>query len=251
VLKLALATIHLLSLALGLGALFQRARALSAAEREEHLGRVFFWDNLYGLVAVIWIGSGLLRAFGGFEKGTDYYLSNHSFWGKMLLLLALLGLEGFLAATFVRWRFRVKKKEPVSLETKARLVRFHWVEFWLVLGMIAFATLMARGVGTIVKRQPAAASSAEALELEMETGKAVYFRYCVQCHELDGRGLEGKLAADFVSDRSRLAKPDAVLERSVAHGVPGTAMAGFAGELDASRIRSVVRYVRATFGAKP
>jgi putative membrane protein len=251
VLKLALATIHLMSLALGLGALFQRARALSAAEREEDLPRVFLWDNLYALVAMVWLGSGLFRAFGGFEKGSDYYLSNHSFWGKMLLLAILLGHEGVAMVTFIRWRIRLKKKEPISLANKSRLIRIHWAEFWCVVGMIFFATLMARGVGTIVKKPAAGASPAEALALEMKSGEAVYRRYCIQCHQLDGRGLDGKLAADFVADRSRLAKPDAVLEKSVAHGVPKTAMAGFAGELDEDQIRSVVRYVRATFGDKP
>jgi putative membrane protein len=228
----------LLSLALGVLSLTARARALAAAERDEDLEPVFFWDAVYGLVAVVWIGSGLWRAFGGVEKGTDYYLSNHVFWTKMLLLAVLLVLEGILAATFVRWRIRRRKREPVSLEKKARLVRFHWAEFWLLLGMITMAALMARGIG-VVKAKPSA-------ERDLATGESIYRRYCVSCHQVDGRGLEGKLAADFRAPK-RLAKPDSALVKSVTDGIPGTAMPAFRRELDDAEIRSVLAYVRKTY----
>jgi putative membrane protein len=245
----ALAAVHLMSLAAGVLALVQRARSLAAAERDEHLKSVFFWDAVYGLVAIVWLGSGLWRAFGGVEKGTDYYLSNHVFWTKMLFLLALLVLEGYLAATFVRWRIHLKKKEPVSLAKKARLVRFHYAEFWLILGMVTMATLMARGVG-VVKAKPNAATSRDddAAAAELATGERVYRRYCVTCHQFDGRGQNGKLAADFRGDPKRLAKPDAELAGIIANGVPGTAMRGFRSELDDAEVRGVLRYVRTRFG---
>lgn len=252
-LGLALAAVHLMSLALGVLSLTQRARALVAAERGEHLKPVFFWDAVYGLVAVVWLGSGLWRAFGGVEKGSDYYLSNHVFWTKMLLLLILIGFEGYLAVTFVRWRIQRKKNEPVSLAHKARLVRFHYVQFWLMLGMVAMATLMARGVG-VVQAKPDGATS-EAVErraaAELATGEAVYRRYCVTCHQFDGRGQNGKLAADFRGDPKRLAKPDAELRGIIANGVPGTAMRAFGSELDDAEIRGVLYYVRTRFGTPP
>jgi uncharacterized membrane protein len=233
-----LAAVHLLSLALGVYALAARSRALARASSNADLKAVFFWDAAYGAVAVAWLGSGLYRAFSAVEKGSDYYLSNHAFWTKMLLLVGLLAVETFLAVTFVRFRLLVKKGETVALASKPRLVRLHHVEFWLVLGMIVMATLMARGVG-VVKR-----SSATSVDLEV--GERVYRRYCVTCHQVDGRGLDGKLAADFRS--GRLAKPDAALRGSVANGVPGTAMAAFRGELDDAEITSVVAYIRKTYG---
>jgi len=247
-LRLTLAAVHLMALALGIGALMQRARALAAAEREEQLERVLFWDNLYGLVAVIWLGSGVWRAFGGLEKGTDYYLSNHAFWGKMLLLAALLGLEGVAMVTFVGWRIRLARKQPISLAGKSRLLRIHWAEFWLALGIIAMATLMARGVG-VVPRRTAAAAVAKA-DAGLERGEALYQRYCVACHQPDGRGLGGKLAADFVGDPARLARPDTELERAVANGVPRTAMRAFGGELDPAQIHDVVLFLRQRFGPR-
>jgi len=253
VLRVVLATVHLLSLAIGVLALTARARALAAAQRSDGLKPVFFWDAVYGLDAIVWIGSGLFRAFGGFEKGTDYYLSNHVFWTKMLLLGVLLVLESILAVTFVRWRVRVRKNEPVSLENRARLVRFHWAEFWLLLGMITMATLMARGIGVVKARAGTESSSGDpgptSVERELATGENVYRRYCVSCHQPDGRGLDGKLAADF-RDPMRLARPDAALEKSVADGVAGTAMPAFRRELDAAEIRSVVAYVRRTYAPK-
>jgi putative membrane protein len=243
--RLVLAVVHLLSLALGMLALNSRSRALVAAERNEQLKPVFFWDAVYGAVAIAWLGSGLWRAFGGIEKGTDYYLANHAFWTKMLLLAALLAVESVLAVTFVRWRILVKKGETVSLANKARLVRLHHVEVWLVLGMVVMAALMARGVGVVKPKTNGAGPNVSGVDLAL--GESVYRRYCVTCHQVDGRGLDGKLAADFRTSE-RLEKSDAALAASVANGVPGTAMAAFRGELGDDEIRSVVAYVRKTYG---
>ena len=248
-LRLTLAAVHLMALALGIGALLQRARALAAAEREEQLKRVLFWDNLYALVAVIWLGSGVWRAFSSVEKGSAYYLSNHVFWTKLLLLAILLGLEGVAMVTFIGWRIRLAKKQPISLERKGRLLRIHWAEFWLVLGIIAMATLMARGVGVVPPR--AASASVPLPDASLQRGEALYVRYCVTCHQPDGRGLNGKLAADFVATPARLAKPESALVESVTSGVPGTAMRAFGGELDRAQIRDVVLFLRKRFGQPP
>jgi putative membrane protein len=247
-LGLVLPALHLLSLALGVLSLTQRARALAAAERNENLRAVFFWDAVYGLVAVVWLGSGLWRAFGGVEKGTDYYLSNHAFWTKMLLLLVLLVIEGYLAITFVRWRLVLKKSGAVSLERKARLVRFHYAEFWLILGMVVMATLMARGVGAVKPKSSGEEAALDQAEL-LATGENVYRRHCVTCHQVDGRGLDGKLAADFRADPRRLARPDTELGAAIANGVPGTAMRAFRADLDDAEIRSVINYLRRRFGS--
>lgn len=244
-----LPAVHLCALALGIAALMQRARALSAAQKNEDLKRVFLWDNLYALVAFFWLGSGILRAFGGYEKGTDYYLTNHSFWGKMLLLLLLLVAEGSLMVTFIRFRIAVKKGQPVALDDKPRLLRLHWAEVWCVVGMIVFATLMARGIGVVPKQGAATASALSASDAErLSTGKRVYQTRCQACHQLDGRGLDGKLGADFVADATRLAKTDTALTLSISRGVPGTLMRGFAEELSAEEIRGVLAYIRHAFG---
>jgi len=38
---------------------------------------VFHADNWYGVAAILWVVTGLLRAYGGLEKGSAYYLENH------------------------------------------------------------------------------------------------------------------------------------------------------------------------------
>lgn len=141
------AVVHLISLPLGVAALMLRAHALRLAEAPQQLKRVFHWDNLYALVAVFWIGSGLYRAFGGIEKGTAYYLANHAFWTKMLLLLVLLGAESVVMVALVRYRIRLARGQPVTFERKRTLILHHWIELWAIVGMVAVAVLMARGVG--------------------------------------------------------------------------------------------------------
>jgi len=83
-----LAAVHLLALGVGLGAVWARGRALQAPLDVPALRRVFYADTWWGIAAVLWIGTGLLRAFGGYEKGAFYYLHNHFFWAKMGLLAA-------------------------------------------------------------------------------------------------------------------------------------------------------------------
>ena len=240
--SLLFAALHLVSLVFGVGAFMFRAQALQQANDTAGARKVLFWDNIAGVVALFWVGSGLWRAFGGLEKGSEYYLSNHVFWLKALLVLALLGIELTPMTTFIRWRIRLAKQQPIDLSKKARLVRLHWYELALVPLIVVCAVLMTRGVGVVKKR-----ASAEVAALDTRA-ESTYFRQCSSCHQLDGRGLNGRLAADFVGDASRLAKPDSVLLRSIAEGVPGTAMVGFNGRLTDEEQRAVLQYLRAKFG---
>lgn len=233
-----LAAVHLCSLACGVAVLFQRATALREAEDERALPRVFFWDNLAGLVAIFWIGSGLWRVLGGYDKGLDYYLSNSVFWLKMGLILLVVAVECVPMVTFIRWRVRLAKGQPVSLVHKRLFVRLHWVEFAGMLLAIVCASAMARGLGA---RESAAALAGGS------PGARIYARYCAACHQLDGRGLNGALAADFVGG-TRLTKPDQALLRSIAEGVPGSAMPPFASVLNEAQRRAVLQHVRTRFG---
>ena len=40
---------------------------------------------MWGVAALLWLVTGLLRAFGGLEKGTQFYLTSNLFWVKMTL----------------------------------------------------------------------------------------------------------------------------------------------------------------------
>ncbi|GEM_PF-1628858 len=78
-------------------------------------------------------------------------------------------------------------------------------------------------------------------------GEAVYQGSCIACHQADGAGMGGVLAADFTKDASRLAKSDEELYKSVTEGVPGTTMVAWTALSDQQRADAVA-YIRATFG---
>src|SRR5919199_4942063 len=61
--------LHLLALAIGLPGVFLRGRALKGPLDETGLRRLFAADTVWGVAAGLWIVTGLLRAFGGLEKG--------------------------------------------------------------------------------------------------------------------------------------------------------------------------------------
>ncbi|HRF81974.1 MAG TPA: DUF2214 family protein, partial [Flavobacteriales bacterium] len=73
-LRVTFAVLHLFALSIGIAAVYARWRGLRALRGPEGLAAVFHADNWYGLAAMLWIGTGLVRAFGGLEKGTAYYL---------------------------------------------------------------------------------------------------------------------------------------------------------------------------------
>jgi putative membrane protein len=141
------AWLHLLGLGIGLGAVWARARALRGPLDTAGLRRVFHADGWWGGAALIWISTGLVRVIGGLEKGTDYYLRNHVFWGKMALLLVILLLEIGPAVTLVRWRSQVARGMQPDTTPAGRFARISYVQAVLVLLMVLAATAMARGVG--------------------------------------------------------------------------------------------------------
>jgi putative membrane protein len=141
-----LASLHLLALGLGLGAIWMRGQALRATLDTTGLQRVFTADNVWGLAALLWIVTGLLRAFGGLEKGTSYYLHQPVFWLKMALLACILLLEIRPMVTLIRWRILHARGQPLDLRGAATFARISRWQALLVLAMVFAATAMARGL---------------------------------------------------------------------------------------------------------
>ncbi len=144
-LRWGLAALHLLALGIGLGAVWARARALNAPLDAAGLGRVFYADNLWGLAAVLWLSTGLVRALGGVEKGTAYYLSSDAFRIKMALFGGILALEVWPMATLIGWR----RRRGAAPDTRhaAAFARISRAQAALVLAMVVAATALARGIG--------------------------------------------------------------------------------------------------------
>jgi putative membrane protein len=144
-----IAALHLLALGIGLGAIWWRARALRGVLDEDGLRRVFYADNLWGIAALLWISTGLVRAFAGLEKGTDYYLANNVFWIKMGLLALVLLLEVWPASTWVRWRIRLARGQAIDIDPgRVNLfANISIIQAVLIVAMVFAATAMARGFG--------------------------------------------------------------------------------------------------------
>ena len=140
-----LASLHLLALPLGLGAVWARNRALTSARTNQDLKRVFVADNLWALAAGLWIATGLWRVFSGLEKGSSYYLHNRVFYTKMGLLVLILLLEILPIVTLIRWRSAVGRGVTVDLAPAGRLARISRIQAALVILMVFAATAMARG----------------------------------------------------------------------------------------------------------
>jgi putative membrane protein len=142
-----LATLHLLALGVGLGAVWARARTLSGELDAAGLRRVFYADTWWGIAAVVWIATGLARALGGLEKGTDYYLHNRLFLAKMGCLLLILVLEVSPMISLIRWRMSLAEGEVIDTSRAPRFARISLIQAVLVVVMVLAATGMARGYG--------------------------------------------------------------------------------------------------------
>lgn len=144
-----LAALHLLGLGIGLGAVYARSRAFRGVLDGPGLRRVFLADTWWGVAAGLWIVTGLIRAFAGFEKGTDYYLQNHLFLTKMGLLLLILVLEIGPMLRLIVWRRSLAQGIMPDTTPASRYARVSMMQAVLVLLMVAAATGMARGFGAM------------------------------------------------------------------------------------------------------
>lgn len=139
--------LHVLSLGIGLPAVYLRGRALRAIGGDaEATRRVLRADDVWGLAALGWLGTGLTRLFLEYEKSLDFYLYNGFFWVKMALFGAIFLLELRPMATFLRWRLHRRRNRPLDLRPVPALIRLNDAELLCLLPIPFAAALMARGV---------------------------------------------------------------------------------------------------------
>jgi putative membrane protein len=147
VISAVVASLHLLALAIGLPAVFLRGRALKGPLDTDGVRRLLAADNAWGVAAVLWIVTGSLRAFGGLEKGTEFYVRSPLFWVKMALFLGILVLEVRPMITFIRWRMQLRRELPVDTAAARGLYTPNHIQLALVVVMVFVASMMARGIG--------------------------------------------------------------------------------------------------------
>ena len=79
---------------------------------------------------------------------------------------------------------------------------------------------------------------------EQMSGDITYTTYCVGCHGVDGKGNGS--SANFVDDKSHLAKSDEELISSIKNGKG--MMPAYGWMLSDETILTVVQYIRETYG---
>lgn len=136
------AALHFLALGVGFAGVWMRGRGLRAGD----VPAVLHGDTLWGIAAILWLGTGLGRAFGGLEKGTDWYLHKPFFHVKMGLFLAVLLLELWPMATFIRWRMRRAKGLPIDVSRMPLLARVNTAELLITAAIPFAAVAMTRGI---------------------------------------------------------------------------------------------------------
>lgn len=138
-----LSAIHVLTLALGLGAIVARGRALARPSDEIDWSRLLAADNAWGAAAVLWIASGVGRVlYGG--KSPDFYLRNALFWLKLTLFGLVFVLETWPMATFIGAR-RARRQGLRPPGFPVGLYRgINAIEVALVIVIVFVAAFMAR-----------------------------------------------------------------------------------------------------------
>ena len=139
-----LSAVHVLTLALGAGAVFARGRALGRPLDEAGWTRLLAADNAWGLAAFLWISSGLARVFfGGREPG--FYWRNGFFWVKLALFGIVFVLELAPMQTFMRVRRARRRGLAIPRFAIDAYRRINTIEMALIVGIVFVAAFMARG----------------------------------------------------------------------------------------------------------
>ena len=139
-----LSAVHVLTLALGLGAVFMRGRALARPLDEAGWQRLLAADNVWGAAAGLWIASGLGRVFfGGKEPG--FYWRNGFFWVKLALFGLVFALELTPMMTFIRVRSARRRGTALPRFPVEAYCRINSAEIVLVVAIVFAAAFMARG----------------------------------------------------------------------------------------------------------
>lgn len=149
------ATLHLVAIGVGLAAMLFRGVLIGEMTDADGRNRVLTADNVSGMAAMVMIGAGLWRLFGGLAKPVAWYMENDAFFLKMGLLGLLLLIELIPMTILLQWRIATARHarsgaagEPTLWQADGRLVQgVTFVEFAIGITIVFVATMMARGVG--------------------------------------------------------------------------------------------------------
>jgi alcohol dehydrogenase (cytochrome c) len=152
-----------------------------------------------------------------------------------LVLIVILGAGG-LAIPGVGWRLAV-----IGMKLKGEVPTFGWGE--LLWNLRPQSPIYLRNL-PVVRNPDLAIENKYTSAADSGAGADAFRRYCASCHGLNGRG--GGNGPSLAASPSLHSKNDWGLFRSIARGVPGTAMRGHT--LPPRTIWQLVAYVRTLRG---
>jgi putative membrane protein len=139
-----LSALHVLTLAIGLGAIVERGRALAGPLDAAGWKRLLAADNLWGAAAGLWIVTGVRRVFFG-GKSPAFYWHNGFFWVKLALFALVSALEIAPMVTFIPVRSVRRRGAPLPQFPVDLFRRINLAETVLVVTIVFVAAFMARG----------------------------------------------------------------------------------------------------------
>jgi putative membrane protein len=139
-----LSALHVLTLALGLGAVFIRGRALAGVLDETGWRRLLAADTAWGIAAGLWILTGVARVFLG-GKDPAFYWHNGFFWVKLTLFALVFALELTPMITFIRVRAARRRHAGLPPFNVRAYASINAIEVVLVVTIVFVAAFMARG----------------------------------------------------------------------------------------------------------
>jgi putative membrane protein len=105
---------------------------------------VFAADAWWAVAALIWLGTGLWRAFGHLEKPTAYYLAQPLFHAKLTLFVLIVLLEIAPMLALIKWRAAVKTGTLPDTRKARTYARIGYLQAGLVIAIVACAVGLAR-----------------------------------------------------------------------------------------------------------
>jgi putative membrane protein len=139
-----LSAIHVLTLAVGLGSLGMRGRALARPPDDAAWDQLLAADTAWGIAAGLWIASGLARVFWG-GKTPGFYWHNGLFWTKLALFALVFAIEFRPMITFIRVRSARRNRTDLPVFPVDAYRTLNSVELALVVTIVFVAAFMARG----------------------------------------------------------------------------------------------------------
>lgn len=140
------ASFHLIALVIGAAAVFVRARSLNRLPDTAALRPALAADSWWGVAAALWLITGLWRAFGGLEKGAQYYLHHPLFYAKLGLFILVFLLELWPMIALIRWRIALRRSQNVVFDRAPVFAKISYVQLALVGVIVFLATAIARGI---------------------------------------------------------------------------------------------------------